>query len=99
MEELQSQTAAAPEKRSLGPIIGIIIILVILIIGGWLIYGRSIKNTIQPVTPAPNQAVKQSETQTMQEITTQSSSDAPDDISNDLQKVSPNNLDSGMESL
>jgi len=105
MEEIQPQTnpspapTSAPEKKSAGPIIGILIILVILIIGGWLIYGRSIKNTIQPDMTVPTQAAEQSEAETLGQITTQGSSDLPEDISNDLNGVSPETLDSGMESL
>ncbi len=40
------------EKGSLGPIVGIVIILAILLVGGFLIYGKSIQKAVDP-TPSP----------------------------------------------
>ncbi len=88
-----------PEKKSAGPLIGIIIIIAILIVGGYLIYSRSITKVLQPITPASDQSTAQNDATILEDIRTQSSSDSPDDISADLKKVSPNDLDKGMETL
>ena len=91
--EIGQTPSVVLEKKSAGPIIGIIIILIVLVLGGLLIYGKSIKNSVRPTVP-PAPAVNTTAAQ-LQKINSQSTSDSVEDISSDLEVVSPDNLEGG----
>ena len=85
-----------PERKSFGPVIGIIIILAVLAVGGWYVYRNSAARTTTytPPPPAPS-----AETMELQNISSQSSSDTPEDILRGLEALPPENLDAELENL
>lgn len=96
MEPPMNQPSSTPEKKSVGPIIGIAIIIIIIILGALFIYGGSVRKTTEPDESAATAAEEALE---LQNISTQSSSDDPESILEDLKMIQPENLGAGLENL
>src|SRR3989344_1917459 len=79
------------KKSSVGPLIGIIIIVIVLIAGGLYIYGQTlITNKSLPSRPTGDS--ESSMVKELENISTQSTSDEPEDILKDLETIPPENL-------
>ena len=84
MEDIQQNRPMmeAPQKKSFGALIGIIIILIVLVLGGLYIYGKS----VGPKTATPLEVLEaQSDAADLNALSTQGPSDTPEDIGEDLQ--------------
>jgi len=87
MPPIQSQ----PEKRSLGPLIAVIVILALIIIGGlYFLKQRASQQTYVPVTPTDS---------ITESLNQQNSSDELDSIESDLNNTNLDNLDQGAAAI
>lgn len=80
------------EKKSVGPIIGIAIILVIIIFGGLYYWGGQINNQEERANITPEEIIEQ-EDPALETLETQSSSDEIVDIEADLDLTNLEGLD------
>ncbi len=89
----------SPKKTQLGPVIGLIIILAIIVVGTLYFWGQRVENTQVPQdTVMQTDQTGQTDTQTEQ-LQTQSSSDDITSIEADLNATDFGNIDSGSEQL
>lgn len=91
-ESQNTQTEERSEKKSVGPIIGIAIILVIIIFGGLYYWGGQINNQEERANITPEEIIEQ-EDPTLETLETQSSSDEIVDIEADLDLTNLEGLD------
>ena len=100
----------APHKSPLGPVIGVIIILALILIGGFYFWGEQQAKNAPLVEPAPqNEAVMPSNGQTpaetveedatMMQLQVQSQSDDLSSIEADLNATDFTSLDAGVEEI
>lgn len=87
-----TQAEERNEKKSIGPIIGIAIILVIIIFGGLYYWGGQIKNQEGREDITPEEILGQ-EDATLETLEIQSSSDEIEDIKTDLDLTNLEGLD------
>jgi hypothetical protein len=80
-------------EGSLGPIVGIILILLVIILGGLYFWGERVKKAN---TLSDDAAQSMQDNQNIESITTQSSSDATADIEADLNATDIDSLDSNL---
>lgn len=79
--------SATPEKKSMGPLIAVIIILALIIIGGLYFLKTRSSQPVYTPTPASDNITES--------LNTQSSSDSLNSIEADLNATDLNNLDQG----
>lgn len=83
---MEENTINQDNGSSVGPVIGTIIILAVIVLGGFYFWNqRESKNAVMDDAQV---------SQTVQDIKTQSQSDAPSAIMNDLNATDVNNIDS-----
>ena len=95
MNETNSNGGA---ESKLGPAIGIIIVIIVLVVGALYFWGQKISNESPPTTersPATNTAT--SVDSAVQNLNTQSSSDELNAINNDLKSTTLNGLDTELK--
>lgn len=85
-------------KKSVGPIIGIAIILVIIIFGGLYYWGGQIDNKGGQENITPEEILEQKD-ETLKTLETQSSSDEIKDIEADLDLTKIEGLDKELENI
>lgn len=78
-------------EGSLGPVVGLIIILLLIILGGLYFWGERAKR----VSPVQDESAL-GDDQAIQEIKTQSSSDATTDIEADLNATNVDSIDANL---
>ena len=82
----QPEPTMVPQSEgSLGPVIGTIIILAVIVLGGLYFWGQRVNNNVMTDTQVQD---------TVQTIKDQSTSDTPADIQADLQATDIDNIDS-----
>ncbi len=84
------------DKKSVGPIIGIIIIVILVILGGLYFYGKSIRTAPSAQSEAEEEVAQAA---SLEKISSQSASDATEDISKDLNETPIDSLDSDFKDL
>jgi len=85
------------EKSPVGPIVGIIIILVILIIGGLYFWGQRISTTVDE-NLTPEEIIAETDT-SLEALNQQGTSDAIVDIEADLNATDLGNLDAELQQI
>ncbi len=89
-----------PKKSAVGPVIGLIIILAIIIIGSLYFWGKRVDDQTQntQVQPVQNETFVEGDIQ-LQQLEVQSSSDDLNSINADLNATNFGNIDAGVEEL
>ncbi len=100
-QQPSSPMMSSPKKTPVGPIIGLLIILAIIVIGTLYFWGQRVDTKNQAVQQAPtteetSQPQTDSQTEQLQQ---QSTSDEIDSIESDLNSTDFNNIDSSSELL
>lgn len=97
----QAETAGADmsseKHRSMGPVIGSIIIIAVIVIGGLYLYGQQVVKTEQEAMTA--EEIDAMEDQELQDLQTVSDSDDLDSIETDLNANSFNEVDAELDAL
>lgn len=98
-----SQQTVNNEKKPIGPVIGIAVIVVIIIFGGLYYWGSKLNTNesviIDPTdAPTAEEIINQEDT-VLEQLQTQSSSDEIKDIEADLSLTDLENLDAGLENI
>lgn len=89
-----------PKKTQIGPVIGLVVILAIIVVGTLYFWGQRVEKTQVPqnTTQTEQTSDQTSDTQTTQ-LEVQSSSDEVNSIDADLQSTDFGNIDAGAEQL
>jgi hypothetical protein len=93
MPPMQMQTE--PQKKSVGPLVAVIVILALIIVGG--LYFLKERSTQEVYTP-PVEQIEQTDTIT-QSLNQQNTSDELDSIETDLNATDIDNLDQGAAAI
>lgn len=89
-----SYSPLEPHKKSYGPLIAVVVILLVIIVGGLYFLGQRMSQ--EPYTPATDTTETDSVTASLK---SQSSSDDLDSIERDLDATDLDNLDQGAAAL
>ena len=98
-QEEASSSGQTPQK-SMGPMLGIVIIVILLVLGGFYFWGTQIKDRsqVQEVEITAEDIANQEDT-TLKNLQSQSTSDEIDDIEADLDATDLENLDSELDAI
>lgn len=95
MEELNNNPMTPTNERSSGPVVGVVIIILVLVVGALYFWGAKLnKEQIQGAEKITNNADPVANS-----LRSQSQSDDLDSIQVDLQNTDLNSLDSDMENI
>ena len=92
VETVTPESAGEPEKKSAGPVFGIIIIVVLIILGGFYFWGT----LSDSMSPAEIEAEVDA---ALEDLETQSTSDEVSDIEADLDSTLLDDLDKELEDI
>ena len=100
----QAQTSTTPtihQNKEVGPVIGIIIIVVILVLGGLYVWGARLNKTEQTNSGGEQSAqdISQAQDPALDNLKTQGTSDNLSAIEDDLDTTSLNGLDTGINDI
>ncbi len=91
------QTPRVPEdKKSIGPIVGIVIIILVLVLGGLYFWGQKINMMDQGISP---ETVLNAEDASLVQLGQQSDSDTTASIEADLNATDISNLDTELDNI
>ena len=94
-QEEASSSGQTPQK-SMGPMLGIVIIVILLVLGGFYFWGTQIKDRsqVEDKTEMTAQEIANQEDTALERLESQSTSDEIDDIEAELDATDTENLDS-----
>jgi uncharacterized protein HemX len=101
---MQTPTAITPANKSSGALIGTIIVIVILVLGGFYLWSINIQPKIDqqfaPITEE-QQAIQETTTAnaTIEQLNTQSPSDSTASIESDLNATNLNGIDTNLQAI
>ena len=97
MQEETSSNQQMPQK-SMGPVLGIVIIVILLILGGFYFWGTQLTDTQKEVEITAEEIINQ-EDAALENLQSQSNSDEIDDIEADLNATDLESLDSELDAI
>jgi hypothetical protein len=90
----------ASKPSSVGPFVGIIIVILVIVLGGLYFWGQRLdKSSNEPVIPEDTMTGSPAEDDSIEMLETQGLSDEISDIEGDLNTTNLDNLDQGLQQI
>ena len=96
-EEPIGKTTQAPQEKTVGPIVGAVIIVVVLVLGGLYFWGQKIAE--ERTTPQTAEEILEAPDEVLESLEQQGASDEIEDIEKDLNATELENLDAELENI
>ena len=97
----EASSSGQTQQKSMGPMLGIVIIVVLLVLGGFYFWGTQIKDKsqVQENAEVTAEDIANQEDTALENLNTQSTSDEIDDIEADLDATDLESLDSELDAI
>ena len=97
----EASSSGQTQQKSMGPMLGIVIIVVLLVLGGFYFWGTQIKDKsqVQENAEVTAEDIANQEDTALDNLNTQSTSDEIDDIEADLDATDLESLDSELDAI
>ena len=97
----EASSSGQTQQKSMGPMLGIVIIVVLLVLGGFYFWGTQIKDKsqVQENAEVTAEDIANQEDTALENLNTQSTSDEIDDIEADLDATDLESLDSELDAF